>query len=295
MTARSIEKITMSIFIVGCGYLGERVAAKISSSGVETHALTRQEERAQEFQRRGWQAHRGDWLQSSSLSNLPRVDTLLVAVTHRAVEGVPPPQTHILGLTNLFAALPKPWPRIVYISTTGVYAQDDGDWVNEDSPCQPTRPGGIAALSAEDWLIKQFGNDVTILRMAGLYGPDRIPNAERMRQKAALNPQDHTYLNLIHIEDAAGYCVEALQRNHPQTRYLVADGTPIRRSDYYQFLLDFLKIDSQSLAVADSPSPLPRRSESNKRIDVSRLHHDFSYRCRYADFREGIKASCAEP
>lgn len=286
----------MSIFIVGCGYLGERVAAKISLAGIETHALTRQKERAQEFQQRGWKPHLGDWLHHNSLLNLPAVDTLLVAVTHRAVDGIPADQTHIIGLRNLLQALPPPMPRIVYISTTGVYSQDDGDWVNEESLCQPTRPGGIAALAAEKWLVEELGPErVTILRMAGLYGPNRIPNAERMRLKAALNPNDSSYLNLIHIEDAAGYCVEALQKKHPQPCYLVADGTPVVRAEYYQFLCEFLQVAPHSEEIASTPNALPRRSESNKRIDVSRLRRDFSYHCRYSDFREGIRASCVEP
>lgn len=286
----------MSIFIVGCGYLGERVAAKISSAGIETHALTRQKERAQQFQHQGWQAHVGDWLEPTSLSNLPRVDTLLIAVTHRAIEGIPPDQTHISGLSNLLASLPQPLPRVVYISTTGVYSQDDGGWVNEDSPCEPSRPGGVAALAAERWLLEELGpQQLTILRMAGLYGPDRIPNAERMRLRAALNPYDSSYLNLIHIDDAAEYSKEALLIKHPHTCYLVADGTPIPRSEYYQFLLEFLGIDPHSLDTPATATASPRRSESNKRIDTSRLRGDFSYACRFTDFREGIRASCEEP
>jgi nucleoside-diphosphate-sugar epimerase len=286
----------MSIFIVGCGYLGERVASKISLAGIETHALTRQPERAESFERRGWQPHLGDWLQPETLRDLPQVDTLLIAVTHRAVEGIPAEQTHTLGLGHLIEKLPGPLPRIVYISTTGVYSQDDGAWVNEESPCQPSRPGGIAALGAEKWLFQQLGPEqVTILRMAGLYGPDRIPNAERTRLKALANPQGDSYLNLIHIEDAAGYCVEALQKKHPQFCYLVADGTPIARSEYYRFLLEFLEI-SPDEAVSASPMALPpRRAESNKRIDVARLRRDFAYSCRYTDFREGIRASCRKP
>lgn len=286
----------MSVFIVGCGYLGERVAAKISFAGIETHALTRQKERAESFHLRGWKPYLGDWLNLESLPDLPQVDTLLVAVTHRAVEGIPPDQTHVRGLSHLMRKLPSPLPRIVYISTTGVYSQDDGGWVTEESPCQPSRPGGIAALAAEQWLLENWGSEsVTILRMAGLYGPNRIPNAERMRIKAALNPYDDSFLNLIHIEDAACYSVEALQKKHPQCCYLVADGNPIRRSVYYQFLKELLQIES----AADSPqlpnTPVPRRSESNKRIDVTRLRHDFDYNCRFADFREGVRASYGEP
>lgn len=285
----------MSIFIVGCGYLGERVAQKISSASGKIHALTRQKERAQQFLLHGWQPHLGDWLHPDSLSDLPRVDTLLVAVTHRAIDGIPPSQTHITGLANLFSALPPPLPRIVYISTTGVYSQDDGNWVNEESPCDPTRPGGIAALAAEQWLHQEVGPEqLTVLRMAGLYGPKRIPNAERMRLKAALNPDDNSFLNLIHIDDAAGYCCEALEKKHPHTCYLVADGNPIPRSEYYRFLVEFLRLEPETTDAAPPTTAPPRRSESNKRIDVSRLLANFQYTCRYTDFREGIRAASIE-
>ena len=287
----------MSIFIVGCGYLGERVAREISSLGVSTHALTRQKERAQQFQQYGWHPHLGDWTQRESLNSLPVVDTLLIAVTHRALDNVPAVLTHVSGLQNLFQQLPHIPARIVYISTTGVYAQDDGSWVDEESVCAPTRPGGIAALAAECWLRERFSPDqLTILRMAGLYGPQRVPNAERMRLKIALSNNDQSFLNLIHIDDAVGYSLEALTQPHPLPLYLVSDGHPIPRAQYYQFLAELLQLETDT-TVAEPVSAItpPRRSESNKRINCGKLREHFAYRCQYDDFRQGVRASLREP
>lgn len=288
----------MSIFIVGCGYLGERVAKKLSSRESDIHVLTRQPERQARFTASGWHAHLGDWLDPKSLVSLPAVDTLLIAVTHRAVEGIEPTQTHVQGLKNLWQALPSTTTlRVIYISTTGVFSQDDGQWVDEKSPCEPSRPGGLAALHAEQWLTQNVtAHNLTILRMAGLYGPDRIPNAERMRLKMSLANADDSFLNLIHIDDAVGFCLEAIEHPHPESLYLVADGSPIPRREYYQFLVDLLQIsDHEGPSTPPAATPTARRSESNKRINTALLHRDFSYRCRYSDYRDGVRASCQNP
>lgn len=292
----------MSIFIVGCGYLGERIATELSKSGSAIHVLTRQPEKAETFRSKGWMAYVGDWLQPQSLGELPETDAVLIAVSHRAVEGLPPQQTHVQGLENLWKAWQDRVGRVVYISTTGVYSQDSGQWVDEDSTCQPTRPGGIAALEAEHWLQNHVpSGHLIVLRMAGLYGPGRIPNAERLKLKTSLQSPDHTFLNLLHIDDATQYAVEALRRSHRESLYLVSDGNPIPRSIYYEFLADRLGLTkSEPVDIAPQtsgnseivPRPL-RRSESNKRISTKRLERDFSYRCRFADFRDGIEA-CGE-
>jgi nucleoside-diphosphate-sugar epimerase len=302
VSAGPIEKKTMSIFIVGCGYLGERVAKELSESGSAIHVLTRQPVKAEAFRSRGWMAHLGDWLDPESLGALPESDAVLIAVSHRAVEGLPPQQTHVQGLENLWKAWRGRVGRVVYISTTGVYSQDAGQWVDEDSICQPTRPGGIAALEAENWLQNHVpSGQLTVLRMAGLYGPGRIPNAERLKLKTSLQSPDHTYLNLLHIDDATQYSVEALQRSHRESLYLVSDGNPIPRSNYYEFLAERLgvpksepgDIESQTSGNSEIVTRPLRRSESNKRIRTKRLERDFSYRCRFADFRNGIVA-CGE-
>jgi hypothetical protein len=137
--------------------------------------------------------------------------------------------------------------------------------------------------------------------MAGLYGPGRIPNAERLKLKTSLQSPDHSYLNLLHIDDATQYAAEALRRPHRESLYLVSDGNPIPRSIYYNFLADRLgltksePVDIEPQTSGNSeivPRPL-RRSESNKRVSTKRLERDFSYRCRFADFRDGIEA-CGE-
>ena len=188
----------MPKLVVGCGYLGSRVAGLWSQAGETVHAITRSIERARTFSAQGWIPIVADLTQPESLTNLPDIDTLLFSVgyerpyksdqTGGPVAGSP--DRHILvrrlrspfmkftpaGSRMSLPGLPASVGRIIYISSTGVYGQTDGDWVTEESPCSPTREGGQASLAAEEVLrAHPLGARSIVLRLAGIYGPGRIP------------------------------------------------------------------------------------------------------------------------
>ena len=146
--------------------------------------MTRKSERLAWFSDQGITGIVGDVTQPQTL-NLPEADIVLIAVgmdrsMYSDVEAV-----YVGGLRNVLDNLPQP-KHLIYVSSTGVYGDFDGQWVDESSTTQPLRFGGKACLKAEQ-LIREsdLANRSTLLRFAGIYGADRVPTKERI--KAGVN------------------------------------------------------------------------------------------------------------
>ena len=148
------------------------------------------------------------------------------------------------GMRNVLAALPLDIGRFIYISTTGVYGPASGEWVDETTPPDPRRDGGRASLAAEQVLAAHpLGARSVILRLAGIYGPDRVPFIKELRAGQPIPAPASGYLNLIHVDDAAEVVVEptvstGASRHCPATAnppriYCVSDGNPVERGEYY--------------------------------------------------------------
>ena len=177
----------------------------------------------------------------------PEVGTVLWAVGYSKAptsgRGVRIHDVYVGGLANLLRALPPAVERFIYISSTGVYGQVTGGEVDEDSPCQPTREGGQACLAAEELLRESPLADRTIiLRLAGLYGPGRIPRSQDLVAGLPIDAPSQGWLNLIHVEDAARIVLLAEQNAQPPKLYVVADGQPVIRGDYYRELSRLLRV-----------------------------------------------------
>ncbi len=135
--------------MVGCGYLGHRVARRWRDQGTEVWVTTRRNSRAAQLRAEGFRALIADVMDGDSLRSWPAVDTVLYAVGYDRGSQWSQQQVYVEGLCNVLAALPTPVDRFLYISSTGVYGQADGEWVDEQSRCEPMRPGGKACLDAE--------------------------------------------------------------------------------------------------------------------------------------------------
>ena len=141
----------------------------------------------------------------------------------------------------MLAALPSDTGKFIYISSTGVYGQSGGEWVDEDSACEPLREGGRACLDAEQILLAHpLGQRAVILRLAGLYGPGRIPLADSIRRNQPIEAPAQGWLNLIHVDDAARVVLAAEERAPPPRTYVVSDGTPVERREYFAELARLL-------------------------------------------------------
>lgn len=282
-----------SAFIFGCGYLGIRVARRLLAEGWQVSALTRRPERAEALCREGIRACVGDWNSFRTLRDLPPAAHVLVAVGYDPRGGRSRHEVYVEGLRNALRVI-APASRVCYVSSTGVFHQTDGGWVDETSPCHPMREGGRALLRAESLLRhlregQPIGSTV-VLRMAGLYGPDRVPRAESIRRGEPIAAAKEGFLNLIHVDDAAACVVAAWKVPHPAALYLVADGCPVIRQEYFEEIARLTGSPAPRFTAPPAAPPGTTRSESNKRIWNSRMRRDLLPRPQYPSYREGLRA-----
>jgi nucleoside-diphosphate-sugar epimerase len=280
----------MSKLIVGCGYLGRRVGARWVEQGHEVFATTRSPERANELRRAGLRPVVADVTRPETLSALPPADTVLYAVGFDRSSGVSRHEVYAEGLRAVLDALdPDVTRRVIFISSTGVYGDPGGEWVYEDSPCHPESEGGQAFLAGEQILGRHpLGERSTILRMAGIYGPDRVPKAEELRAGKPVAVAAGGSVNLIHVDDAAAAVLAAEARAEPPRVYLISDGHPVERREFYTHLAEVLGCGQPRFV-----EPLPEqrrigRGGGDKRVRNRRILQELGVQLTYPTYREGL-------
>lgn len=280
--------------IVGCGYVGQQLAHVGLRADHSVYALTRDPSRVAELKSWGVQPRIGHWLDPSSLHDLPPVDIVLISVPHRPGAGseasaVADLQTHAVGLNNLLKALPSGWRKLIYLSTTGVYGQDSEAWLDEDSPAVPTRSGPQLALLAEQWLHAHVpAEKFTVLRLAGIYGPGRIPLAEQLRSGAPLAVPRQGFLNLVHVADIAQMLFEVAHANLQRSLYVFSDGQPVLRETFYSYLAGLCGCDAPQFVEPDAASPKARRA-TDKRVRPDRLVAETAFNYRFPSYLSGLR------
>ncbi len=284
--------------IVGCGYVGKRIARAWLDGGSSVYAVTRSPERAATLGQIGIEPIVADVTVPDSLTALPEVDTVLYAVgfdrnasrtsrTSRTIWDV-----YVDGLSAVLEGLKSSQiKRFIYISSTGVYGQDDGSWVDEDSPCEPIREGGLACLAAESRLRGHpLGQVSVVLRLAGIYGPGRVPRKTDLESTRPFRAATTGYLNLIHVDDVV-QAVLASERIEPTPRlYVISDGCPVPRLEYYRELSRLLGVGETTFCPPDSASAAAQRSRASKRIRSDRAIRELEMRLFYPSYKEGLAA-----
>ncbi|MDN7126815.1 NAD(P)H-binding protein [Pseudidiomarina sp. 1APR75-33.1] len=156
-------------------------------------------------------------------------------------------------------------PRIIYISSTGVYGERNGEWIDEETPARPNNHQGEMLLQAEQ-TVQSASENVSILRCSGIYGPNRSRLAELLISgKAVITP---AWTNRIHADDVAGFIAYLIQ--HPEQQrplFLVSDDEPLQQEDAYGRLAKRLGVDLRPLSREDE---IGRRG--SKRINNRSLH-----------------------
>lgn len=289
----------MNILIIGCGDIGRRVAALETADGHPVHALARSDDSAQALSQLGIHPIRGDLDAPDTLAGLPSSDAI---VYHFAP---PPPTGHSDPRTlALLAALDSAAPpaRLVYSSTSGVYGDCQGDWVNEDRPPNPQSDRSRRRLDAERQILR-WGKrrDVAcmILRVPGIYGPGRLPRERLQKGLPILRDEEAPYSNRIHADDLAAACFAAARRGQPGGIYNISDGNPTTMVDYFNRVADLLGLPrppAVGLAEARrvlSPGMMSFLEES-KRLDNRRMLEELGVNLRYPNLASGLAACLAE-
>lgn len=267
------------------------MARRCLEAGDQVFAITRRTDRAEAWQTEGITPIVADVTEPQTLVKLPPVDTVLYAVGHDGLSAKDHEAIHVGGVRNVLNALPPVFRRFIYISSTGVYGDAGGDWVDEETPCHPQRPGGMACLAAEQFLeASALADRMVILRLAGLYGPGRIPRTDALLAGEAIDAPQHGFLNLIHADDAVeGVLMSADADLRLPRTYLIADGAPVERREYYAELARLLGAPTPVFRMPSSETLAHARAAADKRISNARMLAELKVTLRYPSCREGLK------
>jgi nucleoside-diphosphate-sugar epimerase len=274
------------VLIVGCGYLGWRLARRWLGQGRRVLATTRSPARADVLRRAGLVPVVCDVTEPETLQALPQAHTAVVCVGYDRSAGKSQREVSVRGLENLLYRLPEP-ERLVHVSSTGVYGQTGGEEVDETAATDPAEESGRVVLAAESalWLRRP---DAVVLRFAGIYGPGRLIRAAALRAGEPLAADPDGWLNLVHVDDGAEAVLAAAGRGEPGTTYNVCDDHPVRRRDFFGHLAALLGAPPPRYAPPAGP-----HAQANRRVVNGRLRRELGVSLRYPDYRAGLAASLA--
>jgi nucleoside-diphosphate-sugar epimerase len=266
----------MNVLIAGCGYLGEAVARTLRDAGHAVVAVTRSAESARLLAERGWNAVACDLADAAAVRALPTCD----AVVHCASSGRGGADryraVYLDGCRNLADAFPG--SLLVFVSSTSVYPQTDGSWVNEDSPAEPSSETAQILRASESIVLRTAG---AVLRLAGLYGPGRsvllrnflagkaqidAPKAGEWSRFRAVASKGR-WINQIHRDDAATAIAHVVTGSWAGI-FNVADSTPLTQRQVYT---ELARRFNKPLPPERPPALTRKRGWTNKRIANKKL------------------------
>ena len=285
-----------SVSIVGCGYTGLRLAIRFAAMGAEVRGFAAREESLERIAAAGIEAHR---------LNLDAAIDPLDMAAHSVYYAVPPPAqgSGDPRLDRFLDACRGSPARLIYLSTTGVYGDQGGATVAEDTPPQPKTLRAQRRVAAETALrnwAEPRGISWCILRLPGIYGPGRLP-LDRLRSGSpAIAPAEATPGNRIHVTDLVTACLAAgVEGRAHRNIYNVTDGSVDSLTEYLQRVARIAHLP---------PPPLISRAEAQRSFSASswsflaesrrvanrRMLDELNVALRYQDLDAGIRASLDE-
>jgi nucleoside-diphosphate-sugar epimerase len=271
--------------IVGCGFVGRQLARELLAAGGSVWGLARTPTELP----LGATAIACDITAMANVGDrLPRGLTHVVfAASAGGSSDEQYRSVYVQGTNNVLSTLDRSNLRhMLFVSSTVVYAQEDGEWIDEHAPTHPTQFAGVRMLEAESTVAAAFAS-TTILRCAGIYGPGRTRLIDSVRQGiATYDPSVPRFTNRIHRDDVAGTLLHIMRHRNPAPVYVGVDEYPAPEREVYEFLAARLGVAGPTPRTTTRESA---RSSSNKRCS-SALLREHGYRFRFPSFREGYTA-----
>ncbi|MEM7192954.1 MAG: SDR family oxidoreductase [Pseudomonadota bacterium] len=280
------------LFAFGFGYSAKALAVRLASQGWSIAGTARTAEKRDALRAQGFEAElfHGD-AQSTN------IDRMLEGTTH-LLHSIPPqadgdPVLNCYG--DALAGLGTlSW--VGYLSTVGVYGDQQGRWVDETVPVNPNSARTEARVAAENaWLAfgRENGIAVEIFRLAGIYGPGRCAFDKLAAGTARRIVKKGQVFSRIHVDDIATILEASIARPRPGAIYNVADDEPAPPGDIIAYAADLMGIEPPpeiDYETADL-SPMARSFyEGNRKIANTRIKSELGVKLRYRSFREGLAA-----
>jgi nucleoside-diphosphate-sugar epimerase len=280
------------LLIVGCGDIALRSLPQLARN-YQVFGLVRAAAQADRIAALGAIPLTGDLDNPATLAALAGVADLVLHLAPPGESGDRDQRS-----ANLIAALStRPPERLVYISTSGVYGDCGGAWVDEDRPLAPQTVRALRRVDAERSLLawgKQSGVAVAVLRVPGIYAAERLPLAQLKRGAPVLRAEDDVYTNHIHADDLAAVCLAALERGAAGGVYNASDDSEIKMGDYFDLVADRARLPrppriartaAEAGAIAEGLLSFMRES---RRLVNTRMKAELGVRLRYPSVYEGV-------
>jgi nucleoside-diphosphate-sugar epimerase len=292
------DKPFKHILIVGCGDIGRRVAKLWQKSGKSVHGIVRSKAGLDLLEQLKIHTHPADLDNINSLNNIPTKNALLYYFAPPPAKGVEDTRMNHF-LKNLDKnALPN---QLIYISTSGVYGDQQGQLINEQTPANPQVARAKRRYHAEQQL-QQWGKQnsvaITILRVGGIYGPKRLPLQRLKDHVPMLHENLAPQTNRIHADDLAQVCVAAASKKAAGEIYNVSDGTNSNMTEYFNTIADFCNLDRPPLVDWNKAEKTINKGmlsylKESRRMDNSKMTKDLKIKLIYPTLIDGLK-SCVE-
>lgn len=275
------------ILIVGAGDVGGTLASALVAQGHEVWGLRRSAQNNND----GIQWLQADVTDPETLVDLPpNCDLVIYSVASPVFSQEGYHSYYVQGLRNILSALVGEPERIFFVSSSSVYHQSGGEWVDETSATEPQSFAGKELLLAEQTLL-QGGVAATAVRFTGIYGPGRNRLIEQARHGSHCDPEPPIWTNRIHRDDCVGVLLflinRALAGEPLDTLYLATDDEPAPLFDVLEWIKD-------RIGEVDPDHDVPEASRrANRRCSNQRLKA-LGYEFRFHNYREGYEALLVE-
>ncbi len=279
----------MHVTVLGCGYVGLALADRLTDDGHDVLGVRRSE--LDSVRETGADAAAADVTHVEELEALPDTDAVVFAASSGGRGADAAREVYVGGLEAVNEAYAGRAEKLVYTSSTGVYGDHDGDWVDEDTEIDPTTEKTAVLAEAERVALEggaDAGFDASVVRFAGLYGPDRY-----RLDRYVEGPVTEGYLNMLHRADAAGTVAFALERD--EDLWLAVDDEPVSKWQFADWLADACGVEhpekrtvEERLAAGDLSEPAERRLKTSKRCSNAKLRAA-GYEFEYPTFQEGYR------
>jgi nucleoside-diphosphate-sugar epimerase len=274
------------ILIAGCGYVGKAAADLFHAVGWNVEGWVHSEQSETAFAAKPYRVSAVDISQGAEVSeHAEAFDAIIHCASSRGGNAEMYRRIYFDGTRNLLDAFPA--AKILFASSTSVYAQNDGWWVTEESEAKPIRETGCILLEAENLVLDKGG---IVARLAGIYGPGRSALLTRfLNGTATIDPEKDRFVNQVHREDIVSALFLLLNRE-PQPGaqiYNIVDDEPILQSDCYRWLAQRL---NRSLPPIGQSHAQRKRGDTNKRVSNSKLRR-LGWAPQYPTFADAMAKS----
>lgn len=279
--------MTNRLFIFGLGYSGSEIARQAKEAGWSVAGTVRGDDKAQQLAAEGIEAHAFDGTAALPASAFGASSHVLCTIAP-GMTGDP--------VLATCAPLLREARWLGYLSTTGVYGDQGGGWVDETTPPHPGQPRSVERLAAERaW--QALG--ATLFRLPGIYGPGRSA-IDQVRAGTArrIDKPGHLF-SRIHVGDIANTVLAAIARPSPAAIYNVADDLPAPTADVVAYACELLAVEAPPLVpwaeIAPTMSAMARSFYAeNRRVRNDRIKRELGVSLRYPTYREGLRAILAD-